>query len=73
MEIKPVKDLSYNDALNELAAIVKAMQADNCDIDKLADYTRRATELIVECRRRLTVTEEELGQILKNLNLQSQS
>jgi len=68
MELKPVTELSYNDAINQLGQIISAMQAENCDIDKLAAYTRRATELITECRRRLTATDEELAQILKTLN-----
>ncbi|MCM1448719.1 MAG: exodeoxyribonuclease VII small subunit [Clostridiales bacterium] len=66
-ELKPVTELSYNEALTQLGQIVNAMQADNCDIDKLAGYTRRATELIAECRRRLTATDEELSQILQSL------
>ncbi len=67
MELKPVDQLTYNEAMDQLGKIVVAMQSDNCDIDKLAQYTRRATELIAECRRRLTVTEAELAQILKTL------
>lgn len=67
MELKPVSELSYNEAIGQLGQIINAMQAENCDIDKLASYTRRATELIAECRRRLTVTDEELAKILKDL------
>ena len=67
MELNPVNELTYNEAMEQLGRIVTAMQADNCDIDKLAGYTRRATELIAECRKRLTVTEAELAQILKTL------
>ena len=68
MELKPVDQLSYNDAIAQLGQIINAMQQDNCDIDKLAAYTRRATELIAECRRRLTATDEELSRILQTLN-----
>ncbi len=68
MELKPVNELSYNEAISQLGQIINAMQAENCDIDKLAAYTRRATELITECRRRLTATDEELAQILKTLD-----
>ncbi|MBD5365751.1 MAG: exodeoxyribonuclease VII small subunit [Muribaculaceae bacterium] len=67
MEQKPVKDLNYNEAISELGHIITAMQSDSCDIDKLAAYTRRATELIAECRRRLTTTDEELTRILNDL------
>ncbi len=63
----PVKDLSYNQAVSELDSIVKLMQGDECDIDQLTVYTRRATELLRECRSRLTTTDEELRQILSEL------
>ena len=43
------------------------MQADDVDIDKLSAMTRRATELITECRSRLVATDEELRQILGDL------
>lgn len=43
------------------------MQSDSCDIDKLAAYTRRASELLRECRSRLTATDEELKAILADL------
>lgn len=60
----PVKELTYNQAVAELEAIIKSMQSDNCDIDRLAAQTRRATELLAECKSRLTATDEELHQIL---------
>ena len=60
---RPVKELTYNEAFEEL----KTMQSDQCDIDRLAALTRRATELIAECRARLTATDEELRSILTQL------
>lgn len=66
-----VKDMSYRDAVNELDAILREMQSDNCDIDKLSAMTRRATELITECRNRLTATDEELRNILATLTPKS--
>ncbi|MDE6283554.1 MAG: exodeoxyribonuclease VII small subunit [Muribaculaceae bacterium] len=66
-KVKPVKDLTYNQAFEELSEILKTMQSDQCDIDRLAALTRRATELITECRARLTATDEELRQILEGL------
>ncbi len=66
-----VKDMSYRDAVNELDAILREMQSDNCDIDKLSAMTRRATELISECRNRLTATDEELRNILATLTPKS--
>lgn len=67
MSETPVKDLTYNQAFAELDSILKLMQSDQCDIDRLAALTRRATALIAECRARLTATDEELKVILAQL------
>lgn len=65
----PVKDLTYNQAVTELENILRTMQSDSCDIDRLATYTRRATELLTECRSRLTATDKELQAILADLTI----
>lgn len=65
----PVKDLTYNQAVTELENILRTMQSDSCDIDRLASYTRRATELLTECRSRLTATDKELQAILADLTI----
>lgn len=66
-QFTPVADLSYTQATSELDAILRNMQSDSCDIDLLTAYTRRATELLRECRRRLQATDEELKAILADL------
>ena len=40
---KPVNELTYTQAINELDSILRTMQSDSCDIDRLTAYTRRAT------------------------------
>ena len=67
LKFKPVKDMTYTEAVSELESILQMMQSDNCDIDRLTDYTRRATELLTECRSRLTTTDEQLRSILAQL------
>lgn len=62
-----VKDLSYAQAVAELEAILRKMQSDETDIDHLTTYTRRASELLSECRSRLTATDAELRAILSDL------
>ncbi len=69
-QFTPVKELSYNQALAELESILQKMQSNECDIDQLASYTRRASELLHECRSRLTATEQELQSILTGLENQ---
>lgn len=66
-QFTPVAELSYTQATSELDAILRNMQSDSCDIDLLTAYTRRATELLRECRRRLQATDEELKAILSDL------
>ena len=66
-QFKPVGELTYNQAVSELENILRTMQSDNCDIDRLTVSTRRAIELLKECRSRLTATDEELRSILAEL------
>jgi exodeoxyribonuclease VII small subunit len=63
----PVKEMTYTQAVTELEDILRMMQSENCDIDQLTAYTRRATELLKDCRSRLTATDEELRSILADL------
>lgn len=63
----PANELSYEKALEELESILRSMQSDQCDIDKLASMTKRATELLAACRSKLTATEAELREILSKL------
>lgn len=67
MSSTPVKELTYTQAVTELEQILSYMQGDKCDIDRLSALTRRATELLKECRSRLTATDEELRTILSQL------
>ena len=70
MNQQPVDTMSYSASVAELEEIVKLMQSDKCDIDHLAEYTRRATELLAHCRTRLTATEEQLRETLASLSRQ---
>lgn len=69
-KFRPVAEMNYAESVAELESILRMMQGDNCDIDHLAAYTRRATELLKACRSRLTATEEELRSILDGLETQ---
>ena len=60
--------LTYAEAVKELEEIVARMQSENCDIDKLSAYTRRAIELLRFCRERLTATDEEIQKCLEELS-----
>lgn len=61
-------DLTYTQAMQELENIVGKMQSDNCDIDALAQYTKRAAELIKHCREKLFTTDEEVKKCIESLS-----
>lgn len=67
MTNRNVKELKYSEAEAELQQILQQMQSNNCNIDQLTAMTRRASELLKECRERLTATKEELDTILSQL------
>lgn len=70
-QFTPLKSLTYTQAVAELESIINKMQSEAFDIDLLAAYTRRATELLAECRARLTTTDDELRNILATLQPQA--
>lgn len=61
-------ELTYTKAIQELESIVAKMQSDSCDIDMLAAYTKRATELIKYCREKLFQTDEEVKKCIETLS-----
>ena len=62
------KTLTYSQALQQLEAIVGRMQAPDCDIDRLSEYTARALSLLKFCKTKLTRTDEEIRRCLEELN-----
>ncbi len=59
--------LTYSEAIAELEQIVRKMESDNCDIDKLSEYTTRALELVKFCKDRLFKTDQEVQKCLEQL------
>ncbi|MDE6120355.1 MAG: exodeoxyribonuclease VII small subunit, partial [Muribaculaceae bacterium] len=56
-----------SEAQAELEKILASLRSETTDVDTLAERTRRAAELLTECRKRLTRTEQELAQVLAQL------
>ena len=57
------EELKYEEALAQLATIVRKMEANEHDIDELAAQLKTAQRLIKFCKDKLTKTEEELQKI----------
>ena len=62
------QELTYNQALAQLEALVKKMQAPDCDIDNLSAYTSLALKLLKFCKNKLTVTDQKVKQVLDSLS-----
>lgn len=67
MESTDTQEISYSKAIAELENIVREMQSDNCSIDNLNQYTKRALELLKICKAKLLTTDEQLQKILAEL------
>jgi exodeoxyribonuclease VII small subunit len=61
------KDISYQEAQQELEHIVQALQEEHTDIDELSKKVKRAAALIALCRQKLRETEEEIGGLFEGV------
>lgn len=55
-----MKKMSYESAMEELQAIVQALQENAIGMDELPEKLRRAAELIHYCRERLRNAESQI-------------
>ncbi len=58
------KDITYEEAVTELEQIVRKMENDELDIDKMAEQLKEAQKLVMFCKDKLTKTDEEIKKIL---------
>ena len=61
------KEINYTDAFEELQQIVNDIEEGEISVDELSIKVKRASELIKICKNKLTATEEDVNQILKEL------
>jgi exodeoxyribonuclease VII small subunit len=60
-------EINYTTAFEELQQIVRDMEDGEITVDELSIKVKRATELIKICKKKLSSTEEDVNQILKEL------
>lgn len=60
------KKLSYAESIAELELILGRLRSDDLSVDDLSKSVARATELITECRKMLTTTEEEVEKLVNS-------
>jgi exodeoxyribonuclease VII small subunit len=61
------KEINYTEAFEELQQIVGDIEEGEISVDELSIKVKRAAELIKICKNKLTSTEEDVTQILKEL------
>ena len=59
--------ITYTEAFEELETIVKEIEEGEITVDELSAKVKRAALLIKICKTKLTTTEEDVNQILKEL------
>ena len=59
--------INYAKAFEELQAIVSEIELGQITVDILSEKVKRAAELIAICKTKLTSTEEDVNQILKEM------
>jgi exodeoxyribonuclease VII small subunit len=61
------EEISYTAAFEELQFIVQEIEEGGISVDELSIKVKRAAQLIKICKSKLTSTEEDVNQILKEL------
>jgi len=67
MENPDINTLTYAEAQERLQRIVEEIESGEISVDELSVKVRQATHLIQYCRHKLTSTEEDVNQILREL------
>jgi len=65
---KPAADLGYAEALEELETILRELEGDHVDVDRLTDRVTRARELIGRCRERIGDARVQIEQVVADLD-----
>lgn len=72
MEISE-ENLTYTDAIRELELILQELEDATINVDELSQKVKRAGELLVFCKNKLTSTEHEVNNLLKNFDKDQKS
>ncbi len=60
--------LTYEAAYKELEEITRDIEKESVSVDVLAEKVKRASFLIGYCQQKLRVTEDEVGNIIKQMD-----
>lgn len=61
------KKVSYNEAISEIEEILEKIENEELDVDELAEKVKRVSVLLKICKDKLTKTNDQVEQILKEM------
>ncbi len=61
------KKISYSEAMSEIEEILEKIENEELDVDQLAEKVKRVSTLLKTCKDKLTKTNEQVEQILKEM------
>lgn len=61
------KKTSYSEAMAEIEEILEKIENEELDVDELAEKVKRVSVLLKTCKDKLTKTNEQVEQILKEM------
>lgn len=59
------KEISYNDAIQEIEEILEDIENNDVEIDSLSDKVKRVSILLETCKSKLLKTEEQIEKIFE--------
>ena len=60
------KEISYNEAIQEIEDILYEVENKEIEVDKLSDKVKRVSFLLEVCKSKLLKTEEQIEKIFEN-------
>lgn len=64
---KSNEKIDYAEAIEELEKILKELESDKVNVDRLAEQVKRASELISVCREKINTAKLEVEKVVAEL------
>lgn len=61
------KKISYSEAMAEIEEILEKIENEELDVDELAEKVKRVSVLLKTCKAKLTKTNDQVEEILKEM------
>ncbi len=62
----PVK-FSYEKAVAEIESIIEEIENEKLSVDELSDKVKKVSQLLRECKKKLTDTKDEVNELLSSM------